>query len=196
VKPAAARLVSMDGVNGTALKTAARSFVAEHRRERAGLSQWGASGIFDELTMADSDAGTASPRTLLLLYAADLAFRLRWQIEPALEEGRTVVAAPYVQTAIAFGRATGLEQDWLSNLFRFAPAPAVHLTVEAAPARRQADRTGFLELACQLVAGRPGMTRQPVMTAARRQLRQRSGHAWARPDELIRAGRVRLSLRD
>lgn len=178
MKPAAARLVSMDGVNGTALKTAARSWVSEHRHERAGLSQWGASGIFDELTMAASDAGTASPRTLLLLYAADLAFRLRWQIEPAIEEGRTVVAAPYVQTAVAFGRATGLEQEWLSSLFLFAPAPAVHLTVDAAPAHRQADRTGFLELLCQLVAGRgPGMTRQRLMTAARGHLRSRSGRA-------------------
>ena len=28
-----------------------------------------------------------SSRTLLLLYAADLAFRLRWEIGPALDEG-------------------------------------------------------------------------------------------------------------
>ena len=40
---------------------------------------------------------------LLLLYAADLAFRLRWEIRPALAEGYTVVAAPYVETAVAFG---------------------------------------------------------------------------------------------
>ena len=51
--------------------------------------------------------GAPSARTLLLLYAADLAFRLRWQIRPALAEGRTVVAAPYVDTAVAFGRAAG-----------------------------------------------------------------------------------------
>ena len=65
--------------------------------------------MFQELAVADEAAGAPSARTLLLLYAADLAFRLRWQIRPALAEGRTVVAAPYVDTAMAFGRAAGLE---------------------------------------------------------------------------------------
>ena len=58
--------------------------------------------------MADAAAGAPSARTLLLLYAADLAFRLRWEIRPALAAGRTVVAAPYVDTAVAFGRAAGV----------------------------------------------------------------------------------------
>jgi len=35
----------------------------------------------------------------MLLYASDLLFRLRWEIEPTLKEGRTVVAAPYVESA-------------------------------------------------------------------------------------------------
>ena len=65
-----------------------------------------------------------SPRTLLLLYAVDLSFRLRWQILPALEEGTTVIAAPYVETAIGFGRASGLPQSWLRELLRFAPQAA------------------------------------------------------------------------
>jgi len=60
---------------------------------------------------------------LILLYAADLAFRLRWQIAPALEEGATVIAAPYVETVIGFGRAAGLPRLWLKNVFEFAPAP-------------------------------------------------------------------------
>ena len=74
---------------------------------------------------------TASPRTLMLLYAADLLFRLRWEIRPALAEGRTVVAAPYLETAVAFGRACGLSRHWLDALFSFAPRPdACHVVEE------------------------------------------------------------------
>ena len=51
-----------------------------------------------------SQWGFKDPRTLLLLYAADLAFRLRWEIRPALAEGHTVIAAPYLDTAFAFSR--------------------------------------------------------------------------------------------
>src|SRR5262245_49403368 len=103
------RLISIDGVNAHALTETARHFAAANRRNRAGISSWGASGIFDELTMAEPDAGTPSARTLLLLYAADLAFRLRWEIRPALDEGRMVIAAPYVATAVALGQAAGLD---------------------------------------------------------------------------------------
>jgi thymidylate kinase len=56
-----------------------------------------AASIFFELHGLESGEHM-SPRTLILLYAADLHFRLRWQILPALDEGQTVVAAPYVET--------------------------------------------------------------------------------------------------
>ena len=80
------------------------------RQRRGGISSWDASGIFGEVVVAEESAGLPSARTLLLLYAADLAFRLRWEIKPALAEGLIVVAVPYVDTAIAFGRAAGLER--------------------------------------------------------------------------------------
>ena len=66
-----------------------------------------------------------SPRTLSLVYAADLAFRLRWEIRTAIETGGVVIAAPYVETAVAFASACGLPESWLRELLRFAPAPDV-----------------------------------------------------------------------
>ena len=116
-------LIAIDGVNGTAVAAAAKDALATAGRPRGGISKWDASGVFEDLAVADEAAGTPSVRTLLLLYAADLAFRLRWEIRPALAEGRTVVAAPYVETAVAFGRAAGLRAGWLANLFHFAPRP-------------------------------------------------------------------------
>src|SRR6185312_8243106 len=120
-------LIAIDGVDGAALLTAAREALSA--RGPGGISRWDASGVFQDLAVADADAGLPSARTLLLLYAADLAFRLRWQIRPALAEGRTVVAAPYVDTAMAFGRAAGLPSSWMMNLFRFAPRPGAAIVV-------------------------------------------------------------------
>ena len=101
------RLIAIDGVNGNAMTAAAKSRIAAEKRRRVGISYWDASGIFGEVVVAEDAAGRPSARTLLLLYAADLAFRLRWEIKPALDEGLVVVAVPYVDTAIAFGRAAG-----------------------------------------------------------------------------------------
>jgi hypothetical protein len=167
-----ARLIAVDGVNAAALRDAAKTLAAANRRYQAGISPWGASGIFDELDVASPDAGTPSPRTLLLLYAADLAFRLRWQIRPALEGGRTVIAAPYVSTATAFGQAAGLDAVWLTDLFHFAPAASDEHVIDPGPARHLADRKGFVEF-CWLRLERRGggLTRLQLMDRTRRHLR-------------------------
>jgi hypothetical protein len=172
VKVSGPRLISIDGINATALKAAARATLAANRKHRPGVSQWGASGIFDELTFAEPDAGIPSARTLLLLYAADLAFRLRWEIRPALEEGRLVIAAPYVTTAVAFGQAAGLDPGWLADLFHFAPVPGERRSVDSAPARQVADRKGFVEFAWHRLEKRlGGITRLQLMDRTRRHLR-------------------------
>jgi hypothetical protein len=117
-------------------------------------------------------------RTLLLLYAADLAFRLRWEIRPALEEGRVVIAAPYVATAVALGQAAGLDSIWLTDLFHFAPSAEPHV-IDPAPARQVSDREGFVEFAWQRLEKRlGGLTRLQLMDRTRRHLRaisRRSG---------------------
>jgi len=141
------RLIAVDGIQAAAVIAEARAALGAP--SRGGISKWDASGVFQELAVADDTAGPASARTLLLLYAADLAFRLRWQIRPALAEGRTVVAAPYVDTAVAFGRAAGLTPAWLTNLFRFAPRATqrrfVHVTADAAAV------DGFVGFSCDRV---------------------------------------------
>jgi hypothetical protein len=120
MKTARGRLIAVEG-SGASLAAAAKTMTAALRRERdgSGASTWDASGIFTEL---DADGSAApSARTLTLLYAADLAFRIRWQIRPALDAGFSVVAAPYVETAKALAISTGLPRTWLRELFRFAP---------------------------------------------------------------------------
>ena len=137
-----AALIAVDGVDPVALLAEARAALGPPAR--GGISTWDASGVFQELAVADQTAGAPSARTLLLLYAADLAFRLRWQIRPALAEGRTVVAAPYVNTALAFGRAAGIKPAWLANLFKFAPRARRRRFVHAKAGRAAGVKGGFV----------------------------------------------------
>jgi hypothetical protein len=166
-------LVSLDGVSGSALKTVAQALKTNGYRG-AGISEWDASGIFGELAAAEHDAGAPSPRVLLLLYAADLAFRLRWEIRPALAKGRIVIAAPYIQTAVAFGRAAGVPGGWVRNLFSFAPHAADTRSVDASSARGYLQ--GFVEFACQHVAGtRTGLSKEQLMARTRSYLKTGAG---------------------
>ena len=123
--PPRGQLIAVDGTRGAELRKTARAL----RRRLAssevsvGISWWDASGAFFEMGLGKRKHRTASPRALMLLYAADLQFRLRWEIQPALAAGQTVIAAPYLDAAFAFGRACGISRGWLTALFRFAPPP-------------------------------------------------------------------------
>ena len=117
------RLLALEGASGHELEQAAEHLVNLLAKAHggAGWSRWDASNTFYELHLGKAKRYAPPPRTLLLLYASDLLFRLRWEIRPALAEGYAVVVAPYLETAIGFGVASGLSLDWLEELFSFAP---------------------------------------------------------------------------
>lgn len=131
-------LVAVDGSRGKDVSSAADALAGRLRRGgvECVISRWDASGLFGELAQAGRHRRQVSPRTLSLVYAADLAFRLRWEIRTAVETGGVVIAAPYVDTAVAFASACGLPEGWLRDLLRFAPAPDVRGIVR----ERKGDR--------------------------------------------------------
>ena len=148
------RLIALEGSRGLDLAPAAKRLLGQvrHGKEAGGYSLWDASAIFFELRKGDKGIPPPSPRTLILLYAADLAFRLRWEIAPALEEGMVVVAAPYVESAIAFGVAAGLARQWLSDLLEFAPAAAATYRLKEKKENSNwkfKKSEGFLEFCCK-----------------------------------------------
>ena len=55
---------------------------------------------------------------------------------PALAAGHVVIAAPYVDTAVAFAEACGLSERWLRSVLRFAP----EATIRALAEERKTDR--------------------------------------------------------
>ncbi len=117
------RLIAIDGSRGKDTAAAAAAVVEALRAEgiACAISRFDASGLFTELAAAARGDRNISTRTLTLVYAADLAFRLRWEIRPVLEAGGVVVAAPYLETAVAFGAACGLPEAWTRELLSFAP---------------------------------------------------------------------------
>jgi len=141
------RLIAVEGNSGPAVAAAARSVARELRGTTAcGVSVWDASGIFTDLAAAEAGIAAPSARTLTLLYAADLAFRVRWHIAPALEAGESVVAAPYIESAKALSVAAGLPKRWLDELFAFAPKPDMCYRVNAGRLRdKSAARLGYSE---------------------------------------------------
>lgn len=116
------KLIALEGLDDKDLLRSGKLLLQRAGGRPGGVSQWGASDLFFQLEICNCPE-TPSPATLLMLYAADLAFRLRWEINPLLEEGKDVVAAPYLETAVGFGKAAGLPAEWMDRLFEFAPRP-------------------------------------------------------------------------
>jgi len=153
------RLVALDGMKGRELEQGAERLVSLLSRAHgdAGWSRWDASNTFYELRLGKAKRYAPPPRTLLLLYASDLLFRLRWEIRPALAEGRTVVAAPYLETGIGFGVASGLPLDWLQELFSFAPKADASFRLKESKklqekAKRKKAANGFVEFCFNTLA--------------------------------------------
>lgn len=151
-QPERGNLITLEGFNDAELRATGKALLKKLCGARAaGVSQWDSSGLFYELSRTRG-GGVPSPKTLLMLYAADLAFRLRWEIEPFLAEGRDVMAAPYVETAVAFGRAVGVEPEWMDSLFEFAPAPVQSFRLTRPPSGSK----GFASHCFRLLEGGAG----------------------------------------
>ena len=155
--PRSGRLIAVEGSRGVDVGRDADD-LAERLRAHAievGISRWDASGLFADLLLAESTDVVVSPRMLALMYAADLVFRLRWEIQPALAEGRVVIAAPYVETAIGICVGLALPEAWLREVFRFAPAADLtRLSRERKPGRgwRSHAARGFGEVSAMVLA--------------------------------------------
>jgi len=126
------RLIAIEGSRGRDAATAAAAVIKALKDAGvdSAISRFDASGLFGDLAAAARGDRHISIRTLTLVYAADLAFRLRWEVRPVLAAGGVVIAAPYVETAVAFGVSCGLSEDWIRQLLRFAPKPDIRARVE------------------------------------------------------------------
>lgn len=176
----AGRLIAIDGTRGKDVDRAASALINALNAGgvECAISRWDASGLFGEVAAGAQVDRRLSPRALSLVYAADLAFRLRWEVRPVLERGGVVIAAPYVETAIAIGAAAGLREEWLRELLRFAPQPDLRGRSEERKPRRgwkpRLDR-GYAEFTAALLQPSPRPASKKARREAAATLDRRSG---------------------
>ena len=178
---AAGRLIAVDGTRGKDTAAAAEALAAAlaERGIECAVSRFDASGLFAELAVSARTDRQLSVRTLTLVYAADLAFRLRWEIAPMLKAGRMVIAAPYLDTAVALGAACGLREQWIADLMRFAPPPDIRAHAEERKRRKgwkaRLDRGYGEYCAAMLEIAAPKQTNATVRREAIALLERRRG---------------------
>jgi hypothetical protein len=172
------RLIAIDASRGKDINAAAAAVIDALKAGRieCAISRFDASGLFGELASVSRSEPPVSIRTLTLVYAADLAFRLRWEIRPVLQQGGVVIASPYVETAVALGAAWGLDEAWIRGLLRFAPKPQVRARAEERKRNKgwkpRLDR-GYAEYsAAMLEASSPKVASRSVRQRAIRLLEQ------------------------
>ena len=181
------RLISIDGVNASALKTAARDLAAANRRTEAGISQWGASGIFDELTVADDGRGTRRRRA-----RSCCSTPRTW---PSACDGKSVRRSTRAASSSpprtsrrrspSARRLDSTRPGWPISFISRPPRPSTAL-IDPAPARQVADRHGFVEFCWQRLDNAP---RRPDQAATDR------SHASVICGRRARASRQLISAR-
>src|SRR5208282_2074205 len=126
-RPYPGALVVVEGIDGSGKST--QLYLLKRWLEIGGyrlhFTEWNSSELVKSATKRGKQRRLLTPVTFSLLHAADFADRCERQILPLLQSGYLVLADRYIYTAFARDTARGCGNEWLRNLYRFAPVPDV-----------------------------------------------------------------------
>lgn len=94
------------------------------------ISRWDSSKLFSDL-IEIRGIEKSPPKVIAMLHASDLARRIEKEINPALEAGFFIIADQYLYTPMAIALASGVEPNWLSNLYSFALEPDISFCIRS-----------------------------------------------------------------
>ena len=139
------RLVAVEGSRGRDIADAARRVwdALKSRGAHGGISWWDASGTFFESRQVKKKEFVPSPRTLVLFYAVDLQFRLKWEIEPLAGRRAHRDRGTLHGTIRAFGRAAGIPKAWLDAVL--APCRPADVSLRAKEGKKKSGWSGGSE---------------------------------------------------
>jgi dTMP kinase len=126
------RMIVVEGVDGVGRSTQVEMLSSWIESQGFGVinTGWTRSKMMGP-TIDNAKAGhTLDARTFTLLYAADFADRLEFEVIPALKAGFVVVADRYVYTAFARDVVRGQDRRWVRDLFGFAVVPNLVLYLD------------------------------------------------------------------
>jgi dTMP kinase len=146
----AGQLIAFEGLDQSGKQTQ-----AELLRDRLKGEGWKArlvsfpdygTSIGEEIARALQGEREYGPDVMQLLYIANRYERkpdlLRW-----LEGGLILVCDRYIASSVAYGEAQGLDPDWLVEVQKFLPPPALTIVLDIAPetavARKAVDRDRY-----------------------------------------------------
>ena len=128
-KPYSGALCVVEGLDGSGKST--QLYLLYRWLQNEGypvyLTEWNSSTIVKSITSRSKKLKALTPVTFSMIHTADFADRCERQILPLLQAGYIVLCDRYLYTAIARDAARGVPQDFVENLYRFAPKPDVAL---------------------------------------------------------------------
>jgi len=129
-------LIAFEGLDQSGKETQAR-LLADRLRERGHRPRIIAfpddtTPIGQEIRRALAGGREYGPDVMQLLYVAN-----RYERKPDLErwlgDGEIILCDRYAASSVAYGAAQGLDPDWLGDIQRFLPVPALTLLLDIAP---------------------------------------------------------------
>ena len=126
-------LVVFEGIDGSGKTTIAKEIVKE-------LEEEGLKALYtyepysEEITSILNKLGRGSSAWLeTLLMAADRYYHVQEVIEPAINEGMTVVSDRYFYSSVAYQGARGADPDWILTVNRFVRKPDLAIYLDVPP---------------------------------------------------------------
>ncbi len=121
------RVIAVEGLDGSGKST--QIYLLKRWLELTGhrvwFTEWNSSELVKGATKKAKKGNTLTPTTFSLIHCTDFADRFERQMLPLLRAGYLVLCDRYVYTAYARDSVRGVPNEWVRNLYSFAPAPAI-----------------------------------------------------------------------
>lgn len=146
--------IVIDGIDGCGKSTQVRLLRENLARRNipVTVSKWQDSSYIEKLYIGDllkkiqGGSVVIPPEARTFLLGTDVSYRLESMIKPWLEDGKVVIGDRYIYKIIAQGIARGLDKDWLSKMFAFAPGPDCTILLDVPPEIALERITGYREV--------------------------------------------------
>jgi thymidylate kinase len=137
-------LVAAEGFEGSATSEGIDSLARwlERRGRRVRVVTWPRSRLVARAGASPRGRLLLTPRVVAALAGADAARHIAHEIEPPLARGEVVLCDRYAWTAVAREIARGVDPDWVSALYRFAPRPDLVILHRQSPSGALAHAIG------------------------------------------------------
>ena len=161
------RVIAFEGLDQSGKETQVRR-LRDHLEARGHRCEWVSFPDYDTLLGREIGRALQGQReydaeVTQLLFVAN-RYEYRAQIEQWLGEGVIVLCDRYLASTIAYGEAQDLDPDWLTEIQRFLPQPALTIFLDIVPEtavrRKSANRDRYERDLALLSRVRASYTRQ------------------------------------